>query len=174
MKPVTSPIMSWDSKCIQNIEDVVDASLLRRDGIEHTKGVVLLGNSRLNIIAFTTTEDPHLIRTLYSCIRGEGWGRRSLDNPPAIQIHLTNAMVARVHEMLPLIRQKLLLIREWNETTVREQFPALAKRFGDDDDLICFSKTTMTRAVLDQYAIPIFMRYRESEFLALFGNACGR
>lgn len=161
--------MLLQSQHVRDIKDVVDASLLLRDGIQETPGLKLVGNSWLNIIAFTVAEDPHLVKSLQSCLRDEGWHFRTLDNPPALQVCLTNPMAVRVQELMSLIRQKLLLVRNCENADIHGH---LSIQHGDihktSEMVCCLSKT-------QHYArSPIFQRYSECSLLALFGNVCGR
>lgn len=165
--------MLLKSQHVRNIKNVVDASSLLRDGIQETPGLTLVGNSWLNIVAFTIAEDPMLVDKLNSCLRDEGWYLRTLDNPSALQVCLTNPMAARVHELMTLIREKFLLVNKFKKHDVRV---LSAGREPEDkrSPVICLTPKGQKQLVHHDGDAPIFQRYPETDLLTLFGNVCGR
>lgn len=162
------------SQRVRNIKNVVDASSLLRDGIQETHGLTLVGNSWLNIVAFTIAEDPTLVNKLNSFLRDEGWYLRTLDNPPALQVCLTNPMAARVHELMMLIREKFILVNKYKKQEVHASFSAEREPEDKRPHVACLTSTGQKRFVHHDGEAAILQRYSQSALLTFFGNVCGR
>lgn len=155
-----------------DIRDIIDASSLLRNGIQETPGLTLVGDSLLNVVAFTIVEHPSLIRRLGTCLRDEGWHLRVLNNPSALQICLTNPMTVRVHELMRVIREKFFLVIHGHKLGVSASLPsANCTTYPNPAGLQAVKHQDV---MLTHLNIPIFKRYTESSLMMLFSNVCGR
>lgn len=166
---------------VQKVKELVDASMLLREGIRNTPGLELVGDSWLNVIVFTVTENPNMVSALYGFILDAGWHIRRVHAPPAIQVCLTNAMAVRVHELMALIQQKFVLLTTMNSNAVRTGSSS-AEYIGRTRAESQHDVEEEERGVVQiprqcEYRLchlSVFERYSEHTLLKILGNACGR
>lgn len=173
--------MVLQTHAMREITSVVDASILLRDGIRDTPGLELVGDTWLNVIVFTVTKNPDLVGKLQAVLQDAGWHIRALQDPPAIQVCLSNPMAVRVHELMALIREQYSLIskcihdRRMSSTCsprcIRQTGEAAQHTSSETANAV--SRTLrMNQPRCSQ--VSIFERYSESTLLGIFGNSCGR
>lgn len=165
-------IFSTTSSRMHHIHEITDASSFLRNGIQETPGLTMVDRSALSTVAFTISEHPSLIHELGACLRDEGWPLRILNNPPALQVCLTDPIAVRVHELMKKIREKFFLIIHSHK--LGSSTPQLSSNHVLHPHPVRLKAVGYEGAMLAHSTAPIFKQYPESSLLMLFGNVCGR
>lgn len=73
------------------------------NAINAIKGVQVLGEPYLNVVAITTTDSKVNVYSLQNALTTQGWELNALQNPPAFHIAITEANYKRACELPKLI-----------------------------------------------------------------------